>query len=871
MNKNRIIKAILAFGILALTLPNQAAFAAAYISISNVGGNNVSISISGAAAGQPIDLVYTSPGSSLPTVITNIGTAYGGYYNGNLNLNDYGITNGSQIYVRVGGDQSNAITVNYGGYLGGCTYNCGSPYGLSLSQTNVNLTVGQSATVTAYNYSVSLYVSSNSNPNVVSASVSGNQINLYGLANGSSTVSVCANGNSACASIYVTVSGSVLGANTNLWFSPSSPTMYVGQSLAVSINSSAYSTYYPYASNAYYVSSNSNSSVVSASVSGTVLNLYANQNGSSSITVCHSSLGFCGTVYVTVGGDSIVGGITFSENNFTMAAGQSKQVTVGQAIYPAPVFYISSNSNPSAVSAYISGNTISLYAQNSGSATIVVCRNSGACANLYVTVSGSSSGGSISFSENYISLNVGQSRYVNVYNNSGSVSSYYIASNSNPSAASASVSGSQINIYGQNPGSATLSVCLLTSSSVCGTLSLTVGGGFSTISFGQNNPNLSLSQSMTVGIYGGTGSGGYYLSSNSNPDAVTASVSGNYLYLSGRNYGSTTLIVCQSGLSSCGTLYVTVGGGSYGGSLSLSQTNLSLSPYQSAAVNIFGSGNYYISSNSNPSAASATLSGSTLNVYAYVSGSASISVCQNYNSQCATLQVSVSGFPGGDIRIVNTTLPAMTIGQYYSNQLNVSGGTPPYTFLVNSGGMPAGLSLSTYGVLSGVPQYAYTTNFSVRVTDSQGRSGVTPFTIYGSGSGAGSGGVLGASTYKNGQLIKEGGTIYIVYRNMKSGFATFTAFIGFGFKLSNVIDVGNSGLANSGYIISTSNTSHPWGTWIKSGQTVYFMHETGLIPVPDWDTFINNGGQADFIVKANLRDFQLPILSVMVFDDARLR
>ena len=967
--KNRLIKGILVFGLMVLALPAPSAFAEPYISITSTGGTSASISVSGAPYGQSIDLVYTLPGSSLPTVISNIGNAYSGTWNGTLNLNEYGIVNGSSVYVRVGGQQSNTIIV--GGYIGGCTYNCGNPYTLSLSQNNVNLTVGQSQTVSAYpstgsgpyGGTGSIYISSNSNPSVVSAAVnSGNQIGLYGLMNGSSTISVCTNNYSYgstqnCASIYVTVGGSVAGTgntsvsirdnfyspqtitistgssvtwrndgsmshtvtfdspysdsgtvsygnsytktfNTagtytyhcnfhsgmtgtvivtgsgsgtgNVWFSPSNPTMSVGQSLAVSVNSSVGTSGSYYGSSAYYVSSNSNPNVVSASINGTVLNLVANQSGSSSLNVCHSSLSFCSTLYVTVSGGT-VGNITFSPSNPNLTVGQNLTVAVNAPYVYSGSFYISSNSNPSVVSASISGNTINLYGLASGNSTLMVCQSgSGStCGSLYVTVSGTSGSGLLTFSENNINLSTGQSRTVTVYNSSSYSSGYYVSSNSNPSAVSASVSGSQVYVYAQNSGSATINVCLSGNPAFCGSLYINSGGGGSggSITFSPSNPSVGLSQSMTVSIYGAS-SNDYYISSNSNPNTVTASVSGSNLYLYGKNYGSSSIIICQNGYSACGTLFVNVGGGSYGGNLSLSQTNLSLAPYQSATVTVYGSGSYYISSNTTPSVASASVTGSTVNIYAYVSGSTTVNVCQSYNSQCAALIVNVGGAGySGDIRITNTSLPTMVLGQYYSQQFNVSGGVPPYTFTINSGALPAGLNLSSSGLLYGTPQYAYAANFGVRVTDNQGRSGITPFTINGSGTG---GGVLGTSTYKNGQLIKEGNTVYIVYRNTKSDFANSGAFTGFGFKFANVVDVGSSGLPGSGYTISTSNTSHPWGAWIKSGQTVYFVHEQGLVPVPDWNTFLNNNGQANLIVNANLQDFQLQMLSPMVGSDSRL-
>jgi hypothetical protein len=74
--------------------------------------------------------------------------------------------------------------------------------------------------------------------------------------------------------------------------------------------------------------------------------------------------------------------------------------------------------------------------------------------------------------------------------------------------------------------------------------------------------------------------------------------------------------------------------------VTLSQTSLSLSTGQSSSVSIYGNGNYYVSNNSNSSVASASVNGSTLNVYAYSGGNANITVCQ-YSGSCATLFVNV--------------------------------------------------------------------------------------------------------------------------------------------------------------------------------------------------------------------------------------
>ncbi len=64
------------------------------------------------------------------------------------------------------------------------------------------------------------------------------------------------------------------------------------------------------------------------------------------------------------------------------------------------------------------------------------------------------------------------------------------------------------------------------------------------------------------------------------------------------------------------------------------------------------------------------------------------------------------------------TLPASTVAAAYSQTLTASGGTGPYSFAITAGAVPAGLSLSPSGVLSGTPTAAGSFNFTVTASDS---------------------------------------------------------------------------------------------------------------------------------------------------------
>ena len=59
------------------------------------------------------------------------------------------------------------------------------------------------------------------------------------------------------------------------------------------------------------------------------------------------------------------------------------------------------------------------------------------------------------------------------------------------------------------------------------------------------------------------------------------------------------------------------------------------------------------------------------------------------------------------------------VGQSYSQTLAATGGTPPFSWTLDSGALPAGLALNaSTGAVTGTPTSAGTESFTVRVTDS---------------------------------------------------------------------------------------------------------------------------------------------------------
>jgi len=97
------------------------------------------------------------------------------------------------------------------------------------------------------------------------------------------------------------------------------------------------------------------------------------------------------------------------------------------------------------------------------------------------------------------------------------------------------------------------------------------------------------------------------------------------------------------------------------------------------------------------------------------------------NSQSATEATSITVSAG-----VSTTFaapPGALVNTAYTDTLTATGGTTPYTWSVNAGSLPSGITLTSAGVLAGTPTTAGSYSFSVNVIDANNGIATTSITL----------------------------------------------------------------------------------------------------------------------------------------------
>ncbi|HYA16788.1 MAG TPA: putative Ig domain-containing protein, partial [Bryobacteraceae bacterium] len=203
--------------------------------------------------------------------------------------------------------------------------------------------------------------------------------------------------------------------------------------------------------------------------------------------------------------------------------------------------------------------------------------------------------------------------------------------------------------------------------------------------------------------------------------------------------GSTLTIV---GVGPCSVTASQGGNANYAAAASVTRTfsvtlaaqTISFGPLGNAALGGLAPGLNATASSSLPVSYSAgpstvcSIAGSSLTLAG--TGTCSVTASQGGNSSYAAatpVTQSFSVLPA--LTIATTALPAGAQQSAYSQSLGATGGTGGNVWSISSGGLPAGLSLSSGGGISGTPSGVGPSSFTVRVTDSNGDQATQPLSI----------------------------------------------------------------------------------------------------------------------------------------------
>ena len=205
---------------------------------------------------------------------------------------------------------------------------------------------------------------------------------------------------------------------------------------------------------------------------------------------------------------------------------------------------------------------------------------------------------------------------------------------------------------------------------------------------------------------------------------------------------------------------------------------------------------------------------------------------------------SGSGGGTGSVSVTNPGSQNGTVGNATSLQLSASGGTSPYTWTAT--GLPAGLTISSSGLISGTPTTAASYSVTATAKDSTGATGTASFswTIASSGGGGGSNAVqngdfesgnhywsLGSGAtittgraHSGSYALKLGGTTSTTMSATQtvtvpaSGVLTFYTYITTA-ETSHSYDFLTTTIKQSGTVlktVSTQSDGSPTGTWIQT-------------------------------------------------------
>lgn len=418
-----------------------------------------------------------------------------------------------------------------------------------LAQSKVTVKAGQTISIgsSGGNNIIAL-----SNSNNASAVVNGSKILLTGMFSGKATITVCS-GNNGCLPIYVTVSGTSATPSSYYYQQQPHVNNYGSYGFALSLSETNVSLSNQTTKDIYASSNNglvafSNSTNVRTAVNGNRVTLYATYVGESIVKICDRTLS-CASVNVKVAAPK-TGTFQVAQTNVKFESGQSVWINTifGQNI--------TAQSDSWFVTATVTNNQILIKGTYPGNAVITVCSLSVRCLPIYVTVTQPPQSSNLTGTAGTLYIDIGETENytftTNLYR------SYYMTNNTNPDSVSASLNDRSITVTGLRPGVATIRICALEPTNLCGTVVVKVSNNYyynrASGSLQLSVSSITLRNQKTIDLTASSNNG---LVVFSDSDAVRGVANGNRITLYGMYPGTAKVTVCDQKFS-CASVSVQI-------------------------------------------------------------------------------------------------------------------------------------------------------------------------------------------------------------------------------------------------------------------------------------------------------------------------
>jgi hypothetical protein len=521
------------------------------------------------------------------------------------------------------------------------------------------------------------YLATSSNVSVATASLAGTALTIIGVSAGTAQVAL-RDAAGAVVNISVTVSASPALYTT----APSTVTFALGsvQQYVIAGGASPYSAV------------SNNIGVATVSVTGNAMAITAVSAGTAQLAV-RDGVSAVVNIVVTVSATPAL--YTTVPNPVTVSIGAAQQYTIGGGAGP----YTAVSSNVGVASASVAGTAMTITGVSSGTSQVLVRDAAGTVVTAAITVS--STPALFTTAPATVAVAIGSALSYTI----GGGTAPYVATSSNVSFATVSVSGATLTLSGIAAGSVQLVVRDAAGAQL--TISANVAAANPLSTSAPVTITIAPASAATYQISGGLGP---YFVSSTNSTVANGAVSTSTVTITAVASGSASVIVRDSAGNSV-SIAVTVS--AVPPLYTSAQPSVTIAKDELATYFIGGGTAGYSATISNASVATVSVSGSSITITGKLSGTANVLVLDAVGNT-VTIAVTV----GSSIALYSSAPALITILPSGSQPYTIGGGSAPYVVASSNAGFVtadvSGSTLTVTGVAAG--------SASLVVTDALGAS-----------------------------------------------------------------------------------------------------------------------------------------------------